>query len=218
MKTPKNKYYKGCKITESDFEEIVKLFCADFSIKEIIDSKKFHYDRKTIYDLIAKIREQIHIWMCEKNYNEEWMKTLYDELSANEARGIIPFKNDKKPVCAYFLLEIGESLYTYPLEGATVRRLKAISGKIRNTKILKENPIILVGIYNYTDSKYRKVLTNHYAEKFNLRVQERLKREFGFNQKKFQLILSESEFKHNTKSPFDTILTNLTTNPLTKRI
>lgn len=218
LKKPKNKYYQGCKISESDFEEIARLFFKDFSTKEIIELEKFQYDRKTIYDVILKIRERIHVWMSKENYAENWIMELYEELTVNIGRGLVKFKNDSKPIKAYFLFEINNNLYTHPLKQATAHHLRSISGVIRNTDILKRTPLNLIGIYDYTNSKYRKILRVDSAENFNSKVHERLKKEFGFRYGKFRLILSESEFKNNTEDPLKTLLKRLKTNPLTKRL
>ena len=219
---PKNRYYRGSKLKEQKFLEILKYFCMDFTATNA--SKLSKVNRNTINKIYKMLREKMFHFSENETFSSGVFELDESYFGAKRVRGKRGRgASGKTPV--FGLLKRDGKVYVEIVKNCSRKELmpiikgKILEGSEINTDGWKAyDSLVLNGykhhrVYHSKDEFARGKNHVNGIESFWSFTKRRLSK-FNGSSKNFELHLKESQFRYNHKDLYKTLCKLIVQSPL----
>ncbi len=214
----KNRYYIGGRISEKAIEEIAEYFDQQISIKEFQQSIKSVKDKKTVYNILGKIRSNLVELNTQNISKLSSLDELIIELRNQGGKPSYP-RNNKGKVIGYFIINDGNYYFSEKIARINRGIVKDMVKNSKKSELFNTFPYELIGIYNFTHKEFTPFDEKHSHSAFINELQTAVKNNYGVaNETQASQILAEREFRCNFRGEklSSVILMHLLTNPIRK--
>ena len=223
----KNRYIKRTHISEKKFRELVKLFCADLTAKQISELMKI--ERKTVNRILQLLRERIlELTEMESCFSSGEIEVDESYFGAKRVRGKRGRGSGGKTK-VFGMKKRGDKVYTQIVNNCSAAELVPIIKKVApyDSTIYSDEWKAYDGLVNAGYKKHYRVthsedvFANGRAhvngiENFWGIAKSRISRMRGIKKERFNLHLKETEwrFNHRNENIYKLLLLNLKNRPL----